>query len=144
MMDWYSRYVLAWELSNTLDVAFCLEALRRALQRGRPDIFNTDQGVQFTATDFTAELAGRGPDQSCPEPAEGMDGRGRYLDNIFVERLWRLVKYEAIYFKEYATVPLLTTGLADYFYLYNYERPHQSLGYLTPSDVHFAVNVPIL
>jgi putative transposase len=137
VMDWYSRYVLAWQLSNTLDGAFCLETLRRALQRGQPDIFNTDQGVQFTATDFTDELA-------AAEVRISMDGRGRYLDNIFVERLWRSVKYEDIYLKEYETVPLLTTGLGDYFDLYNYERPHQSLGYLTPADVHFAVNVPIL
>ena len=137
VMDWYSRYVLAWQLSNTLDGAFCLETLRRALQRGRPDIFNTDQGVQFTATDFTNELA-------AAEVRISMDGRGRYLDNIFVERLWRSVKYEDIYLKEYETVPLLKTGLGDYLDLYNYERPHQSLGYLTPADVHFAVNVPIL
>jgi putative transposase len=137
IMDWFSRYVLAWQLSNTLDGAFCLEALRRALQQGRPEIFNTDQGAQFTATAFTDELEAANIQVS-------MDGRGRFLDNIFVERLWRTVKYEDIYLKAYETVPLLMTGLGDYFPLYNEERPHQSLGYLTPADVHFAVNVPIL
>jgi putative transposase len=100
-------------------------------------VFNTDQGVQFTAIDFASEL-------EAAEVRISMDGRGRFLDNIFVERLWRSVKYEDIYLKEYETVPLLTAGLGDYFNLYNYERPHQSLGYLTPADVHFAVNVPIL
>lgn len=137
IMDWFSRFVINWQLSNTLDGAFCLDALRRALQQGQPDIFNTDQGVQFTATDFTGEL-------ETANIKVSMDGRGRYLDNIFVERLWRSVKHEDIYLKEYETVPLLTIGLTDYFNLYNYERPHQSLGYLTPADVHLTVNVPIL
>ena len=129
VMDWYSRFVLAWQLSNTLDGTFCLEALRLALQHGRPDIFNSDQGSQFTANAFTSELETAGIRIS-------MDGRGRYLDNIFVERLWRTVKYEDIYLKEYATVPALTVGLNDYFYLYNYQRPHQSLQYRTPAAVH--------
>lgn len=137
VMDWFSRFVLAWQLSNTLDGAFCLAALRLALRHGQPEIFNTDQGVQFTAHDFTGELAAAGIQIS-------MDGRGRVFDNIFVERLWRSVKYEDIYIKEYDTVPVLATGLDDYFQFYNDERPHQSLGYLTPADVHFAVNVPIL
>jgi putative transposase len=137
IMDWFSRFVIAWQLSNTLDGAFCLAALRHALQHGRPDIFNTDQGVQFTAHDFTHELETAGVRIS-------MDGRGRYLDNIFVERLWRSVKYEDIYIKEYAHVPALFTGLGNYFHVYNYERPHQSLGYATPADVHFSVKVPIL
>lgn len=137
IMDWFSRFVVTWQLSNTLDGAFCLDALRRALQQGQPDVFNTDQGAQFTATDFTGEL-------EAANIKVSMDGRGRYLDNIFVERLWRSVKHEDIYLKEYETVPLLTIGLTDYFHLYNYERPHQSLGYLTPADVHFTVNVPIL
>lgn len=137
IMDWFSRFVVAWQLSNTLDGAFCVEALRQALLHGQPEIFNTDQGVQFTAHDFTNEL------QSA-HIRISMDGRGRVFDNIFVERLWRTVKYEDIYIKEYATVPALFTGLSDYFHLYNYERPHQSLGYCTPADVHFAVNVPIL
>jgi len=137
IMDWFSRFVVAWQLSNTLDGAFCVEALRQALLHGQPEIFNTDQGVQFTAYDFTDEL------QSA-NIRISMDGRGRFLDNIFVERLWRTVKYEDIYIKEYATVPDLFTGLSDYLDLYNYERPHQSLGYSTPADVHFTVNVPIL
>ena len=136
IMDWFSRFVIAWQLSNTLDGAFCLATLRCALQQGQPKIFNTDQGVQFTAHDFTQELEAAGIRIS-------MDGRGRYLDNIFVERLWRTVKYEDIYIKEYANVPALFTGLGNYFDLYNYERPHQSLGYCTPADVHFAVNAPI-
>ncbi len=137
IMDWFSRFVIVWQLSNTLDGAFCLAALRRALQHGRPDIFNTDQGVQFTAHDFIHELETAGIRIS-------MDGRGRYLDNIFVERLWRTVKYEDVYIKEYAHVPALFTGLENYFHVYNYERPHQSLGYATPADVHFSVKVPIL
>ena len=137
ILDWFSRFVVAWQLSNTLDGAFCLATLRQALQLGQPEIFNTDQGVQFTAHGFTHELASTGIRIS-------MDGRGRFLDNIFVERLWRTVKYEDIYPKAYANVPALFTGLSDYFHLYNYERPHQSLGYCTPADVHFAVKVPIM
>ena len=137
IMDWFSRFVVAWQLSNTLDGAFCVDALRHALLHGQPEIFNTDQGVQFTAHDFTDEL------QSA-NICISMDGRGRVFDNIFVERLWRTVKYEDIYIKEYATVPALFAGLGDYFDLYNYERPHQSLDYCTPADVHFAVNVPFL
>lgn len=137
IMDWFSRFVLAWRLSNTLDSAFCVDALRQALRHGQPEIFNTDQGVQFTAYDFINEL------QSAAIRIS-MDGRGRVFDNIFVERLWRTVKYEDIYIKEYATVSALFTGLSDYFDLYNYERPHQSLDYCTPADVHFAANVPIL
>jgi putative transposase len=137
IMDWFSRFVLAWQLSNTLDGAFCLAALRQARQSAQPDIFNTDQGVQFTAQAFTHELEAAGIRIS-------MDGRGRYLDNIFIERLWRTVKYEDIYIKQYDTVPALYAGLEDYFYLYNYERPHQSLDYCTPADIHFAVKTAIL
>jgi len=136
VMDWYSRFVLAWQLSNTLDGLFCLAALRIALQRGRPEIFNTDQGVQFTARDFTQALENAAIRIS-------MDGRGRVFDNIFVERLWRTVKYEDIYLREYATVADLLAGLEAYFELYNHERPHQSLGYQTPAAVHAAVAVPI-
>ena len=131
VMDWFSRYVLAWQLSNTLDGYFCLVALRQALQQGQPEIFNTDQGVQFTAQDFTG----------CLEAAEvriSMDGRGRVLDNIFIERLWRSVKYEDVYLKDYATVPELDTGLAGYFQFYNQQRPHQSLAYRTPAEVYFS------
>jgi len=137
VLDWFSRFVLAWQLSNTLDGAFCLAALRRALRDGHPDIFNTDQGVQFTAQAFVSEL-------EAARIRVSMDGRGRFVDNIFVERLWRTVKYEDIYPKGYETVPALAAGLDDYFQLYNYERPHQSLGYRTPADVHFVAEVPVL
>ena len=132
VMDWFSRFVLAWQLSNTLDGLFCLEALRLALGQGQPDVFNTDQGVQFTANDFTGEL-------TASHIQISMDGRGRAFDNIFIERLWRSVKYEDLYIKEYSTVPALEHGLRDYFQLYNYERPHQSLAYRTPADVHCAI-----
>jgi len=132
IMDWFSRFVVAWQISNTLDGASSVDALQQALLQGQPEIFNTDQGVQFTAHAFTQKLEDAGIRIS-------MDGRGRVFDNIFVERLWRTVKYEDIYIKEYATVPVLFTGLSDYFDLYNYERPHQSLDYSTPADVHFAV-----
>lgn len=131
IMDWFSRFVLAWQLSNTLDGAFCLDALDLALAYGRPDIFNSDQGSQFTAHPFTSQLEAVGIRIS-------MDGRGRCWDNIFVERLWRTVKYEEIYLKEYATVPVLTAGLHDYFLFYNYDRPHQNLQYETPAAVYFS------
>jgi putative transposase len=137
IMDWFSRFVLAWQLSNTLDGGFCLEALRLALRQTQPEIFNTDQGAQFTSHDFTHEL-------EAANIRISMDGRGRAFDNIFVERLWRSVKYEDIYIKEYATVPDLYAGMMEYFHLYNYERPHQSLAYRVPADVHFAVNEPVL
>jgi putative transposase len=130
IIDWFSRYVLAWQLSNTLDGYFCIEALRQALQRGQPEIFNTDQGAQFTALNFTGLL-------EAAHIRISMDGRGRALDNIFVERLWRTVKYEDIYLKEYATVPALITDLTHYFTFYNEERFHQSLDYRTPAEVHF-------
>jgi putative transposase len=131
IMDWYSRYVLTWLLSNTLDGLFCQEALQAALTLGKPDIFNSDQGAQFTAQAFTAILENAGVRIS-------MDGRGRAYDNIFVERLWRSVKYEDIYPNRYVTVPALVVGLERYFTLYNQERLHQSLDYRTPADVHFA------
>jgi len=131
VMDWFSRFVIAWQLSNTLDRAFCLDVVRLALQKGRPDIFNTDQGSQFTAIPFTGQLESAGIRVS-------MDGRGRFMDNIFIERLWRSLKYEDIYIKEYATVPALEAGLGHYFQLYNFERPHQNLQYRTPAAVHFA------
>lgn len=130
VIDWYSRYILAWELSNTLDGAFCLTALERALQNGRPEIFNTDQGSQFTAHDFTACLQEAGIRIS-------MDGRGRAFDNIFVERFWRTVKYEDIYLQDYESVPALISGLGNYFPFYNNERPHQSLKNRTPAEAHF-------
>ena len=131
IMDWYSRYVVTWQLSNTLDGRFCLEALDQALAQARPEIFNTDQGAQFTALEFTSRLESAGVRIS-------MDGRGRALDNVFVERLWRSVKYEHVYLYEYALVPELEKGLHDYFTFYNHERPHQSLAYQTPAEVHFA------
>ena len=130
VMDWFSRYVVAWQLSNTLDGAFCLATLNQALELAKPEIFNTDQGAQFTAHAFTTCLQEAGINVS-------MDGRGRAIDNVFVERLWRTVKYEDIYLMEYANVPALTTGLQDYFGFYNTERPHQNLGYQTPAEVHF-------
>ncbi len=132
ILDWYSRYVLAWELSNTLDTGFCLEALETALNGRRPEIFNSDQGVQFTSAAFTQRL----------EKAEvriSMDGRGRVFDNIFVERLWRTLKYEDIYLKDYQSVVELLQGLNNYFELYNHERPHQGLGYQTPAAVYQGV-----
>jgi putative transposase len=131
IIDWFSRYVLAWQLSNTLDGQFCLDALRQALLAGDPEIFNTDQGVQFTALEFTGCLEAAGIRIS-------MDSRGRALDNIFIERLWRSVKYEDIYLKDYASVPELDAGLNAYFRFYNFDRPHQSLAYRTPAEVHFA------
>jgi len=130
VMDWHSRYVLSWQLSNTIDVNFCLAALEQALEKGGPEIFNTDQGSQFTSQSFTGRLEEAGV-------AISMDGRGRVLDNIFVERLWRTVKYEDIYIKGYTTVAELEAGLADYFWFYNHERPHQALGYQTPAEVYF-------
>jgi len=131
VMDWFSRYVLAWELSNTLEVGFCLVALERALARRQPGIFNSDQGAQFTSQAFTGRL----------EQAQvriSMDGRGRTFDNIFVERLWRTVKYEDIYLKAYPSVPELYHGLTGYFEFYNQERPHQGLNNQTPATVYFS------
>lgn len=131
VIDWYSRYVISWRLSNTVDGQFCLACLQDALQVGKPAIFNTDQGVQFTAKAFTSRL----------EDAEilvSMDGRGRALDNIFVERLWRTVKYEDIYLKDYPSGLALERGMINYFRFYNFERPHQSLKDRTPNEVYFA------
>lgn len=130
IMDWYSRKVLSWRISNTMEAEFCVACLEEALQRyGAPEIFNTDQGSQFTAEAFTGLLQARGIQIS-------MDGRGRALDNIFVERLWRSVKYEDIYLRGYGHVPELMVGLTAYFEFYNSRRPHQSLGYLTPDQVY--------
>jgi len=129
VLDWYSRYVLSWEVSNTLDDDFCLTALERALQQGKPDIFNTNQGVQFTANAFTGRL-------ERAEVSISMDGKGRVFDNSFIERLWRTVKYEDIYLNEYDSGLALVSGLASYFGFYNHDRFHQSLGYLTPAQVY--------
>jgi putative transposase len=130
VMDWFSRYVLAWEVSVSLETSFCVSALNWALERGRPDIFNTDQGSQFTSHDFTGRLEDHGIDIS-------MDGRGRVMDNIFIERLWRTVKYEEIYLKDYRDVPEAMANLKIYFGFYNHERPHQALGYQTPAEIYF-------
>ncbi len=130
IMDWYSRYVLAWELSNTLDKEFCIEALESALGVAKPDIFNTDQGSQFTSHDFTKKLEDSGVRVS-------MDGRGRVFDNIFVERLWRTVKYEEIYLNDYRTVREALSSLKRYLDFYNTLRLHSSLGYKTPYEVYF-------
>jgi putative transposase len=127
VIDWFSRYVLSWRLSNTLEGRFCLKALDEALAISRPEIFNTDQGSQFTAQDYTRRL-------EEAEIAVSRDGRGRALDNVFVERLWRSVKYTQIYINDYDTVPDLGSGLAAYFRFYDEERPHQSLGYRTPAE----------
>lgn len=129
IMDWYSRYVLSWEVSVSLDSSFCVSALERALEEGQPEIFNTDQGAQFTSLVFTEKLLGRGIRIS-------MDGRGRALDNIFVERLWRSVKYEEVYIKEYRNVGEAISGLRNYFEFYNRERLHQPLDYQRPEAVY--------
>jgi putative transposase len=129
VLDWHSRYVLAWEVSNTLDSAFCVRALEQALARGRPGIFNTDQGSQFTSQEFTGRLREA-------EVRISRDGRGRALDNVFVERLWRSVKYEEVYLKSYASVPAAISSLAAYFRFYNEERLHQALAYRTPAMVY--------
>lgn len=130
VIDWYSRKVLAWRLSNTMDSGFCVDCLEQALLAyGAPEIFNTDQGSQFTSEAFTGALEAHGITIS-------MDGRGRALDNIFVERLWRSVKHEDVYLKGYVTVPELLLGLTEYFVFYNEERTHQSLDYSTPDEVY--------
>jgi putative transposase len=129
VIDWHSRFVLSWRLSNTLDSRFCLEALESALGGGRPEIFNTDQGSQFTARAFTGRLEEAGV-------AISMDGRGRALDNVFVERLWRSLKYEEVYLKAYRSVRELEESLEDWFAFYNHRRPHQSLAYRTPAEVY--------
>ena len=130
IIDWYSRKVLSWRISNSMDASFCVDCLEDALrQHGKPELFNSDQGSQFTSTAFTDVLKRKGV-------AISMDGRGRALDNIFVERLWRTVKYEDVYLKGYANMAELMVGLAQYFAFSNAERPHQSLGYQTPDQVY--------
>lgn len=129
IMDWFSRYVLSWELSTGLEADFCVRALEKALALGLPEIFNSDQGSQFTSLQFIGKL------QQHPIRIS-MDGRGRALDNIFTERLWRSVKYEEVYLRDYPTVAEAKQGLGAYFRFYNEERPHQSLGYRTPAEVH--------
>lgn len=134
VMDWHSRYVLSWEISVTMDEDFCVSALERALRRhGAPDIFNTDQGSQYTGAAFTGVLKKH-------DVKISMDGKGRAADNIMVERLWRTVKYEDIYLKDYETVEDLMAGLREYFDYYNQSRSHQSLGELTPAEVYFGAS----
>jgi putative transposase len=137
IIDWFSRYVMSWSISVTLDVSFCLEALEEALLKGKPDIMNSDQGVQFTCDDFTNRLTGAGIQIS-------MDGRGRALDNVFTERLWRSVKYEDVYLKDYDVPSTASKELGSYFNFYNHERIHQSLDYKTPAMVHYSKAVPAL
>ena len=145
VMDWYSRKVLGWSLSNTMDGALCQNALAQAIQQTKrlPDIFNTDQGSQFTSEEWIKELTGRGI-------AVSMDGRGRWMDNVFIERLWRSVKYEEIYLREHESLPALEAGLKNWFERYNTWRPHQNLGNRTPAYVHqtesevLATTMPIL
>jgi len=129
VIDWYSRHVISWQLSNSMETSFCIEALEDALAQGQPEIFNTDQGSQFTSRAFTSRLEDR-------DVAISMDGRGRALDNVFIERLWRTVKYEDIYLKDYDSVDHLYQGLDRYFAFYGRERPHQALNYRTPYEVY--------
>ena len=131
IIDWHSRFVLSWRLSNTLDTGFCLDALDQALAQGKPEVFNTDQGCQFTSQSFTGRLQEANIRIS-------MDGRGRALDNVFVERLWRSIKYECLYLHDYDSVAHLHQGLTEYFHFYNYQRLHQALDYQTPHSVHTA------
>lgn len=130
IMDWFSRYVLAWELSTSLEDNFCIRVLEKALLIGTPEVFNSDQGSQFTSNDFTSILLSQNIQIS-------MDGRGRAMDNIFTERLWRSLKYEEVYIKDYQMVKEARQGIDNYFFLYNTERPHQSLGYMTPAEVYY-------
>lgn len=130
IIDWFIRYVLAWALSNTLDTGFCLQALEPALAEHQPCVFNTDQGAQFTSAEFTDRLKEQ-------EILISMDGRGRALDNVFIERLWHTVKYEDIYLRDYQSVRELEQGLTDYFRFYNHERPHNALGGKTPAEIHW-------
>ena len=136
IMDWHSRYVVSWRLSNTLEADFCIEALQEALDQGQPEVFNTDQGSQFTSGGFIHVLQEHGVKIS-------MDGKGRYRDNIFVERLWRTVKYEEVYLKAYTSASEARRELGAYFRFYNNQRPHQALGYRTPAEVfHQVRNAP--
>jgi len=129
VMDWFSRFVLSWELSNTMETGFCLAALNAAFRFGKPEIWNSDQGSQFTAAEFLAPLKKHGI-------AISMDGRGRALDNVFIERLWRSLKYELIYPGDFADGVDLLAALDRYFHFYNHQRPHQALAYRTPADLY--------
>ena len=137
VMDWHSRYVLSWEVSVTMEEDFCVSALESALRRhGHPQIFNTDQGAQYTAEAFTGTL-------KQADIGISMDGKGRCTDNIMIERLWRSVKYEEIYLKEYDTLPALIQALKRYFSFYNHQRPHQSLNGQTPAEVYWGANTAL-
>lgn len=136
IMDWYSRYIVSWELSLTLETDFCVTALNRALSNAQPKMFNTDQGSQFTSEAFTGRL-------KEAEVQISMDGRGRTFDNIMIERLWRSVKYEEVYLKDYENFTDARKGLAEYFLFYNYERPHQSLGYKTPVELYSGMRMMV-
>jgi putative transposase len=137
IMDWYSRYILSWRLSNTMDSDFCVEALKEALQQGQPEIFNTDQGSQFTSQEFVGILESRGIKVS-------MDGSGRYVDNLFIERLWRTLKYEEVYLRAYQDATEARGSLAKYIAFYNLERPHQSLKYKTPAEEYCAEPIAVV
>jgi putative transposase len=132
IIDWFSRYVLAWRLSGTMTVEFCLEALEEALENATPYIFNSDQGSQFTSEAFTARL-------TAAHVQISMDGRGSYHDNIFTERLWRSIKYEEVYLKEYTSLKEAEASISAYLHSYNTWRPHEALAYKTPADVHFTL-----
>ena len=132
IMDWYSRYVLSWKLSNTLDIIFCIEALHEALKINKPEIFNSDQGTQYTSKEFTRVL-------EKEKIKISMDGKGRAFDNIFVERLWRTIKYEEVYIQRYENGKEVKKGLENYLMFYNTERLHQSLGYITPYESYFKI-----
>jgi putative transposase len=136
IIDLYSRYVLAWRLSNSMETGFCVEALMEALQKGKPEIFNTDQGSQFTSDEFVSILASN-------EIKVSMDSVGRYLDNIFVERFWRTLKYEEVYLKAYQDSISARSEIGKYIRFYNTERPHQSLGYKTPAEEHYAKPIEV-
>lgn len=131
VIDWYSRFVLSWKLSNTLDADFCVEALQDALTQGTPDIFNTDQGSQFTSEDFVETVLAAGAKMS-------MDGRGRWVDNVFVERLWRSLKWEEVYLHAYESPREARLSIGHWFDFYNTRRPHQALGYMKPAELHYA------
>jgi putative transposase len=137
ILDWYSRYVLSWKLSNSLDTSFCIEALEEALMLyGFPEIFNSDQGAQFTSDMFTSVLLANGIRIS-------MDGRGRAYDNIFIERLWRSLKYEEVYLHDYISIKEAKENLKNYFNFYNYARHHQSLNYKKPGEIYFGKKIPV-
>jgi putative transposase len=137
ILDWYSRHILSWRLSNTLENNFCLEALREALQQGKPEIFNTDQGSQFTSQEFIALLESQ-------DIRVSMDGSGRYIDNLFIERFWRTLKYEEVYLKAYQDAREARTEIGRYIQFYNAERPHQTLGYKTPAEVYYAEPIAVV